>query len=306
MRKGKSAALCQSLLWGLCILLFPIFSGVLSAVLSLEAVETLFLQGFAMLLSLLVPLVPILRKKWTWSEIGFAGPDGAGCRKAVYFLPLLAVFIPAAVGGFSIKSPAYVWGNLLLYAAVGLAEEVYFRGVIPRALGRAFSTKEVVILSSLLFGIGHIASAFTADSGWEVLLTTLNACIFGWLAIEMAMICGNIVPCVLFHFMFDFETKIAVLGGDGLRRAEWLRGALMVAAALWLMGILEKWDSSRGKIFWTKYPEIPLDKSTRLEYTNQGDKRRPRGAARKGTERNEKPIGHNDSGPAGHRRQLRH
>lgn len=247
MRKRKSAALRQSLLWGICILLFPVFSGTLSAVLSLEAVETLFLQGFAMLLSLLVPLIPILTKKWAWSEIGFAWPDGAGCRKAVYFLPLLAVFIPAAVGGFTIKSPAYVWGSLFLYASVGLAEEIYFRGVIPRCLSRAFSTKEVVIFSSLLFGAGHIASAFTADSGWEVLLTTLNACIFGWLAIEMAMICRSIVPCILFHCIFDFETKIAAMGADALRTAEWFRGAAMVAGALWLAGILQKPGKSQGK-----------------------------------------------------------
>lgn len=238
----KAAALGKSFLWCICILLFPILSGTISAVLSLGTVETLLLQGMCMLLSLAIPLAFVLGKKWNWKELGFGQADWNGCKKAIYFLPLAAILIPAAVKGFRAESAAYVWGNLFLYFSVGAAEEVYFRGIIPNELSRAFSGRGVVLLSAAVFGAGHIAAAFTADSGLEICLTVLNAFIFGWLAVEMRLICKNITPIILLHFLFDFETKIVVMSGRELLAAECVRGALMVIAAVWLAVIL-----ARGK-----------------------------------------------------------
>lgn len=234
MRQEKRVALWKSLLWGICILLFPILSGTLSAVFSLETVETLLLQGNFMLFSLLIPLVFVLTKKWSWSGIGFAKIDVSACKKVLYFLPLLAVFLPAAGKGFQMESAAYGLGNLYLYFMVGLAEEVYFRGVIPRYLNKAFSRKGVILLSTVIFGIGHMAAAFTASSGLEIFLTVLNAFIFGWLAMEMTVISQNIMPAVLLHFLFDFETKIVVMQGRELLTAECVRGVIMAAGAVWL------------------------------------------------------------------------
>ena len=234
----KATALWKSFLWSICILLFPVLSGTISAVLSLRTIETLLLQGICMLLSLAIPLTLILVNKWNWNEIGFGQVDWNGCKKTIYFLPLAAILIPAAVKGFCIESAAYVWGNLFLYFAVGAAEEVDFRGIIPNELSTVFSRKGVVFLSAAIFGIGHIATAFAADSGLEICLTVLNAFIFGWLAIEMKLICKNIAPIILLHFLFDFETKIVVMDGSELLVAECVRGAIMVAAAVWFAVIL--------------------------------------------------------------------
>lgn len=246
MKKEKSAALWKSLFWGICMLLFPILSGALSAVFALETIETLLLQGSFMLLSLIIPLVFIVVKKWSRHEIGFAKMDFNGCKQAIYFLPLLAIFIPAAAKGFYIRSAAYVFGNLFLYLAVGIAEEVYFRGIIPTYLNKVFSWKGVIFFSSFIFGIGHIASAFTTNNGLEICLTVLNAFVFGWLAIEMTMICNNIMPGILLHFLFDFETKIVVMSGNELLIAECIRGAIMVVAAVWLAVILVRLKSDKA------------------------------------------------------------
>lgn len=240
MSKEKISALCKSFLWCICILLFPILSGTLSAVLSLGTIETLFLQGVFMLLSLAIPLIFILSKKWSRHEIGFAQIDRIGCKKALYFLPLLVIFIPVTVKGFYIKSAAYALGNLFLYLSVGVSEEVYFRGVIPKYLSREFSLWGVIVLSAVIFGVGHVASAFTADSGFEIFLNVLNAFFFGWLAIEMSVICKSIVPGIVLHALFDFETKIVAMTGQGLLIAECVRGVIMVAAAVWLGLILKK------------------------------------------------------------------
>lgn len=85
--------------------------------LSLETIDTLFLQGTFVLLSLIVSLIFILAKKWRWNEIGFAKIDINGCKKVKYFLPIFAIFLPVIVKGFYITSSAYVLGNLFLCEA---------------------------------------------------------------------------------------------------------------------------------------------------------------------------------------------
>lgn len=250
MDKRKIIALCKASLWGVCILLFPVFTGVLSAILSLATIETLFFQSIFMFASLVIPLIFVLRGKWKWEEIGFKKYD-ADCSKRVYhFFPLIAVLIPVAVQGFYFKSEIYVCGNLLLYLAVGIAEEIYFRGIIPNCLGKAFSTKGVIWLSAIIFGAGHIAAVFTAGSGWEIFLTVFNAFLFGWLTMEMVLISKNIVPAILLHFFFDFETKIVAMNGSALLTAECVRGVIVFAAAVWLAVVIR---INRRSIFHWKF-----------------------------------------------------
>lgn len=240
MNKRKLCALYKASLWGVCILLFPIFAGVLSAILSLETIETLFFQSIFMFASLIVPLIFVLLGKWNWEEIGFKKYDINCCKKVYHFLPLIAVFIPVAIHGFYFKSVMYVCGNLLLYLAVGTAEEIYFRGIIPAYLKKAFSTKGVILLSAIIFGAGHIAAAFTANNSREIVLSIFNAFLFGWLAIEIVLISKNIAPAILLHFLFDFETKIVAISKTALLIAECVRGAIVFAAAVWLAFAIRK------------------------------------------------------------------
>lgn len=135
MKKAKAMGI--SIGWALLILVFPVSSGVLSVVLELDKIQTLFLQGAFMVLSLVPPCCLVLRGKWGREDMGI----GEFHRGAATLWPVLLIFLPAAVGGFRFSSKEYVLGNLFLYGAVGLAEEVYFRAIIPRHLGRAFSWK---------------------------------------------------------------------------------------------------------------------------------------------------------------------
>lgn len=222
MSQGKS--IWKSILWALLILIFPVGSGILSAVLGLGTNQTLFVQGAAMVLS----LVPALSRR----RLGFTG------RGICRLWPVLVIFLPVAVKGF-LFGP-YVWGNLFLYAAVGLAEEVYFRGIIPEILEKAFSKKGVLWLSSVIFAVGHGAGALSGAGLGETLLVILNAFIFGLLAMEMVMLAGNLLPAVLVHFFFDFETKIVPLTGPQLLRAEVIRGFLMALIAVYFGCLLKK------------------------------------------------------------------
>lgn len=241
--KNKILVIFKSILWCLVILLFPIISGALSVIFSLDTVITLFLQGTFMVMALIPPAIFIFSGKWHWSEIGFKKMNVRSCKRGFYFIPLLVIFIPVAVKGFYVKSIGYVFGSLFLYLFVGISEEIYFRGIIPRYLKEEFSTKGILIVSTFIFAIGHIATAFTANNVFEIALTVLNALIFGWLAMEITIVSSNIIPAILLHFLFDFETKIAVMNGRELLMAESVRGTLMFIIACWLSSVIYKKDN---------------------------------------------------------------
>lgn len=238
--KSKVLSICKSFLWSFVILLFPIISGTLSAILSLDTIETLFLQGFFMLIALILPAIFVMSGKWNWKEIGFAQFDFEGCKRILYFIPLIVIFIPVAVKGFYIKSIGYVLGSLFLYLFVGISEEVYFRGIIPKYLKNNFSIKGIVLLSSFIFAIGHIATAFSGSNVFEIALSVFNAFLFGWMAIEMTILSQNIIPTILVHFFFDFETKIVLMSGKELLIAESVRGMLMFIIAIWFAIVIYK------------------------------------------------------------------
>lgn len=240
--KNKILVIFKSILWCLVILLFPIISGALSVIFSLDTVITLFLQGTFMVMALIPPAIFVFSGKWHWSEIGFKKMNVRSCKRGFYFIPLLVIFIPVAVKGFYVKSIGYVFGSLFLYLFVGISEEIYFRGIIPRYLKEEFSTKGILIVSTFIFAIGHIATAFTANNVFEIALTVLNALIFGWLAMEITIVSSNIIPAILLHFLFDFETKIAVMNGRELLMAESVRGTLMFIIACWLSSVIYKKD----------------------------------------------------------------
>lgn len=232
--KSKILVICKSLLWSFLILLFPIVSGVISVVLSLDTVDILFLQGAFMLISLIPPTVLVWIGKWNKNDIGFSRFEFDSCKKYLFFSPVLIIFIPVAMQGLHIKSFGYVLGSLFLYLFVGISEEIYFRGIIPHYLKKEYSLKETILISTLIFGIGHIAIALTGSNLFEIVLTMLNAFIFGWLAMEITILSSSIVPAIMIHFFFDFETKIIVMNGRDLLIAESVRGTLMFMIAIWL------------------------------------------------------------------------
>ncbi len=238
--KHKVLAICKSFLWCFVILIFPIASGAVSVIFALDTVTTLFVQGIFMTMALIVPAILVFTGKWQWKDVGFASFDYKACKRVVYFFPALVIFAPVAVKGFYVKSIGYVIGSFFLYLFVGISEEVYFRGIIPQYLKKEFSAKGIVLWSTLIFGIGHVATAFTGSNVCEIALTVLNAFIFGWLAMEMTIISSNIIPAALVHFLFDFETKIVAMNGKELLIAEMIRGIMMFIIAGWFAGVLYK------------------------------------------------------------------
>ena len=236
MRKFK--AIILSILWCVFILFFPIASGVIASIAKLDNITTIILQGSFMLLSLVVPLVFLLTKKWNFKEIGFNKITKERAKNVLYFLPLLLILIPCSVQGFRVESIEYFFANLYLYLFVGIAEELYFRGIIPYYLGKAFSTKWIIIISSLIFALGHSVTILSNYDVIMMIFIIINALIFGVMAIEIYMLCKSIIPVMIVHFLFDFETKFILMNGNDLLIAEILRGTVMTLIAIYFAIVL--------------------------------------------------------------------
>lgn len=77
-----------------------------------------------MIAALVPSVILVALKKWKWCDIGFLKFDFASCKAALFFIPVVTIFVPAAIQGFNIQSTAYVLGNIFLIFFVGLAEEL--------------------------------------------------------------------------------------------------------------------------------------------------------------------------------------
>lgn len=237
---NRLKAVLLSILWCVIILLFPVSSGVIVTICGLERIAAIILQGSFMLLSLAVPAVFLLLKKWSFKDIGFGKMYKEGLRNVLYFIPTILIFVPCTIKGFEVESVEYFFAVFYLYLFVGIAEETYFRGIIPCYLGKAFETKYVIIISSLIFGLGHSVTVLTDGDILMMVLVMANALIFGFMAVEMYFLCGSIIPGMIVHFLFDFETKFILMNGNDLLIAEIIRGAIMALIVVWFAISLHK------------------------------------------------------------------
>ena len=148
------------------------------------------------------------------------------------------------VSGVDLSDTGYVMATLLFTLGVGIAEELYFRGIILRLLGKSFGPLPVVFISVLIFGISHASGAFVESSPVMVLLSILNAFLFGWIAAETALITRNIVPLMIFHCLFDFFTYQMLATGNAMIMAYAVRATLMAIVAVYLLIKLKQQSES--------------------------------------------------------------
>lgn len=98
---------------------------------------------------------------------------------------------------------------LLYCVAVGLFEEIVFRGLIFSYLIEAFSkTKKGLIVaftvSSVLFGVLHLSNLFGGAGIGDTLLQTVYSTLIGGLCAFVLLKTKNIVCPSLIHFLYNF------------------------------------------------------------------------------------------------------
>ncbi len=231
----KSRSVLTSLLWAAIVIAFPVASGVLVVVSKADPTSSRLIQAAFMYASISIPLVYCKVKRIPLRDILLVGIDRHGVKTCLFYLPLIVVLLPTIVGGVRLSNTGHLLATLLFTLGVGIAEELYFRGIILRLLGKSFGPLPVVFISALIFGAGHASGAFVEKSLALVLLSILNALLFGWIAAETALLTKNLVPLMIFHCLFDFFTYQMLATGNAKIMAYAVRGALMTIVAVYLL-----------------------------------------------------------------------
>jgi hypothetical protein len=100
----KDNPIIKSIIWTLAILVFPVSSGVIATVLKINDIQTMLLQGYFMLMSLIIPLVYMFKFKISFKKIRFKKIENGSVKKVLFFLPLIIAEIPFLLIGVDLVS----------------------------------------------------------------------------------------------------------------------------------------------------------------------------------------------------------
>jgi membrane protease YdiL (CAAX protease family) len=175
-----------------------VVAGALTRRLGLSA-EALYGIGFVILT--VTSLVLLARMRW-WKEVGFRPLREYGLLW-LPALPLIGTLFQFFSGGAQVVGGTLLLSMLVLTALNGFAEEVFYRGLMLRALVPK-GTWQALVVTSLIFAFTHSMNILTGWSTERVLwqLSYSFAFGFGWAAFALGT--RTIWPLILIHFLNNF------------------------------------------------------------------------------------------------------
>lgn len=209
-KSTKLRAVLNSLIFSIVLMIFPVASGVVVVINGIDALRSYCIQGVFMMLSIAVPVIFMWITKIKPAQIGFTGMEKGSIKTVLYFIPVIAAKIGFLFYGIN-HDIHTIMALAFFTIAIGLSEELYFRGIILRKLRACFTIKQTVILSSLLFAVVHASQAFSGVGIIIVTLTIINALMFGIVASEIVMLTKSIVPVIVWHTLYDFINWIVLV-----------------------------------------------------------------------------------------------
>lgn len=191
-----------SALAGLVCLILVACGSAASQILAMESTPARLTMAAGCAASALVGLVLMWRSGLTWAEFGFRSSAPRTLRGVWYCLPLLLLeVLPLFLYRLPLGSgtPAL----LLFVLAVGLNEEVYFRGLILRCL-RQKGVHIAIFGSSLLFGLLHAGNLLGGADPLYTVLQVVFAALVGLTLSCLVSLTGSLWLPILWHAVHDF------------------------------------------------------------------------------------------------------
>jgi membrane protease YdiL (CAAX protease family) len=144
--------------------------------------DAVYWIGFVFLT--MICFVLLTRMRW-WKEVGFR-PLGEYCLLWLPALPLIGTLVQFSLGGDELVHGTVVLFMLVLTALNGFVEEVFYRGLMLRALVRKGMWRALVV-TSLIFAFTHSMNVLT---GWSPERVVWQLCYsfalgFGWAAFAL-------------------------------------------------------------------------------------------------------------------------
>ena len=238
-KKSKLRAILSSLVFSVILMIFPVTSGVIVVMNGMDAIQSYWMQGVFMMLSIAVPVVFMWITKMKPAQIGFTRVEKGSIKTVLYFVPITASKIGFLIFGVDSNTQTII-ALAFFTIMIGLSEELYFRGIILRKLRSCFTIKQTVILSSVFFAAVHASQAFSGTGIIIVTLTIINALIFGVIASEIVILTRSIIPVIIWHVLYDFINWISVAKGTTEVTLIMIQSVIMVVYAYYLWSKLRR------------------------------------------------------------------
>ena len=232
-KNTKLRSVLSSLVFAIVLMMFPVASGVIVVMNDMDAIQGYWLQGVFMMLSISVPAIFMWITNMKPVQIGFVRVEKGSAEAVLYCLPAIAAKIGFLFCGMN-RDIHTIVALAFLAIAIGLSEELYFRGIILSKLRTCFTIKQTVILSSVFFAAVHASQAFSGAGIFMVALTMINALLFGIVASEIVMLTKSIVAVIIWHTSYDFINWIALAQGTTEIVLVIIQSAIMITYAIYL------------------------------------------------------------------------
>jgi membrane protease YdiL (CAAX protease family) len=192
--------------------------------------------GFAILL-----LVGVIFTHTT-KEVGTSLNLNVGVIKYLWLFGVFAC-IQIGVNGFNVDSTMFI-KYLILAIAIGVIEEVIFRGILFNML-KGRSQIKIVLISASAFASIHLVNLFGGMNPWFVVLQIFAAFSIGLMLGVARLKDTTIWMIVIAHTLINFSAFVSVgLGNPELNTSEVIMWVIP-SLAFFLMGVFSLKDLSK-------------------------------------------------------------
>ena len=196
----------------LIMLAFFFVQGAAAVAGHLEGTTSALVRGGIIWLLVICTLLYFAVRHKIIAVLRFCRPKEGSLKKLLFCVPLIVIALSHfAAGPASGLSIGLFAADLFLTLSIGMAEEIYFRGIICNVWLEKGPYKAMVI-SSVLFGISHLMNI---AGGAGVLATLLQICfafIYGLVFALIFIRSGSLIPCILLHALHDMCSFISADG----------------------------------------------------------------------------------------------
>lgn len=185
------------------VMLFFFTQGAAVVINGIEGIPSILIRGAIIWALAIVALINYLIRDKGIEKLGFRKMESGAGRSVLYFIPLFLIAFSHFTAGLDLEAgAAFVFANLFLTLGIGMAEEIYFRGIICN-MWQDRGVVKAMLVSSILFGCCHLLNVMGGASLGATVLQICFAFVYGMVFALIFMIGKSLIPCVLLHALHD-------------------------------------------------------------------------------------------------------
>lgn len=207
---AKKYPTIMSLIYVIILSIFSVVATIISIAFNLSKYSTMLIQMCSFFLSALVGIALMTKSGYTLKEYGFLINYKIGTLGILGLFPIIiAEGITFIVGiNWDITYIDAILTLLFMLAAV-INEELYFRGLILRALS-VKGIRFAIIFSSILFGLVHLGSLTIGKGISHTILLVVVSALFAFVSAEIIVLTGSLIIPIIWHFIRNLISSITL------------------------------------------------------------------------------------------------